>query len=48
MRVLVDTSVWVDFFNQHPSHEADLLTRLIEDEAEIRYDMLDLWENLPS
>lgn len=35
MKVLVDTSVWVDFFNQYPSREADLLARLIEDEAEI-------------
>lgn len=35
MRVLVDTSVWVDFFNRHPSPEADLLARLIEDEVEL-------------
>ena len=35
MTVLVDTSVWVDFFNRHNSHEADALARLIEDEAEI-------------
>ena len=35
MRVLVDTSVWVDFFNQHPSSHTDLLTRLIEDEVEL-------------
>lgn len=35
MRVLVDTSVWVDFFNQHPSAEAELLARLIEDEVEL-------------
>jgi hypothetical protein len=33
--VLVDTSVWVDFFNRHPSPEAGVLTRLIEDEAEL-------------
>ena len=35
MTVLVDTSVWVDFFNRHKSNEADALARLIEDEAEI-------------
>ncbi len=35
MTVLVDTSVWVDFFNRHNSREADALARLIEDEAEI-------------
>ena len=35
MRVLVDTSVWVDFFNRHPSREALFLIRLIEDEVEI-------------
>ena len=35
MRVLVDTSVWVDFFNGHPSLEAEALTRLIQDEDEI-------------
>lgn len=35
MRVLVDTSVWVDFFNQHSSPQAELLTRLIEDEVEL-------------
>ena len=35
MRVLVDTSVWVDFFNRHESREADALTRLLEDEVEI-------------
>jgi predicted nucleic acid-binding protein len=35
VRVLVDTSVWVDFFNRHPSREADLLARLIEDEVEV-------------
>ncbi len=35
MKVLVDTSVWVDFFNQHPSPQADLLTRLVEDEVEL-------------
>ncbi len=35
MTVLVDTSVWVDFFNRHNSNEGDALARLIEDEAEI-------------
>lgn len=35
MRVLVDTSVWADFLNGSPTAEADLLTRLIEDEVEI-------------
>lgn len=35
MRVLVDTSVWVDFFNDHPSPQAELLTSLIEDEVEL-------------
>lgn len=35
MRVLVDTSVWADFFNGHPSPEAETLTRLIADEVEI-------------
>lgn len=33
MKVLVDTSVWVDFFNEHPSPEASLLAQLIEDEV---------------
>ena len=35
MRVLVDTSVWIDFFNDHRSPQADALARLIEDEVEI-------------
>jgi predicted nucleic acid-binding protein len=35
MRVLIDTSVWVDFFNRHPSREAEVLTRLIEDEVDL-------------
>ena len=35
MRVLVDTSVWADFFNKAPSVEAELLTRLITDEVEL-------------
>ena len=35
MRVLVDTSVWIDFFNGHPSPEAEILAGLIEDEVEL-------------
>ncbi len=35
MTVLVDTSVWVDFFNGHPSPEAEVLAVLIEDEVDI-------------
>jgi predicted nucleic acid-binding protein len=35
MRVLVDTSAWVDFFNGHPSPEADALARLIDQEADV-------------
>lgn len=35
MRVLVDTSVWVDFFNDHRSGEAELLAQLISDEVEL-------------
>ena len=35
MRVLVDTSAWVDFFNGHPSLEAEALTRLIREEADV-------------
>ncbi len=35
MRVLVDTSVWIDFFNGRPDPAADTLTQLIEDEVEI-------------
>ena len=35
MRVLVDTSVWVDFFNEYPSREADVLAQLLHDEVEI-------------
>ena len=35
MRVLVDTSAWVDFFNGHPSPEAEALTRLIREEADV-------------
>lgn len=35
MRVLVDTSVWIDFFNGYPSPEAETLAQLIEDEVEL-------------
>lgn len=35
MRVLVDTSVWVDFFNGHPSQEAETLAHLIHEEADL-------------
>ena len=35
MRVLVDTSVWVDFFNGHPSPQAETLARLIREEADL-------------
>ena len=36
MKVLVDTSVWVDFFNEYPSREAAVLTQLLSDEVEIQ------------
>ena len=35
MRVLVDTSVWADFFNDADTREARVLARLIEDEIEL-------------
>lgn len=35
MRVLVDTSAWGDYFNGHPSPEADALARLIDEEADV-------------
>jgi predicted nucleic acid-binding protein len=35
MRILVDTSVWVDFFNGHPSAHAEMLTRLIREDADL-------------
>lgn len=35
MRILVDTSVWADFFNEQATPEAELLARAIADEAEI-------------
>ena len=35
MRVLVDTSVWVDFFNGHSSRHAETLERLIREEADL-------------
>ena len=35
MRVLIDSSVWVDFFNGHPSPEAATLEHLIREDAEL-------------
>lgn len=35
MKVLVDTSVWADFFNEHASAEASALARYLESDAEI-------------
>jgi predicted nucleic acid-binding protein len=35
MRILVDTSVWVDFFNGHPGPHAEALARLLRDEADL-------------
>jgi len=35
MRVLVDTSAWVDFFNGQPSPQAEALARLINEEADV-------------
>jgi predicted nucleic acid-binding protein len=35
MRVLVDTSVWVDFFSGHSSREAETLANLISEEADL-------------
>lgn len=35
MRVLVDTSVWIDFFNGTSSPATDALARLIEDDADV-------------
>jgi predicted nucleic acid-binding protein len=35
MRVLVDTSVWVDFFNRHTSVEAETLANLIREDADL-------------
>ncbi len=35
MRVLVDSAAWVDFFNGHPSPQADALARLIREEADV-------------
>jgi predicted nucleic acid-binding protein len=32
---MVDTSVWVDFFNGHPSRQADALAHLIREEADL-------------
>ncbi|HSN53785.1 MAG TPA: PIN domain nuclease [Candidatus Sulfomarinibacteraceae bacterium] len=35
MRVLVDTSAWIDFLNGHPSPEASAMARLIREEADV-------------
>ncbi len=35
MRILVDTSVWVDFFNGNPSPQAETLARLIREDADL-------------
>lgn len=35
MRVLVDTSAWIDFFNGFPSPEAEAVAQLIRDEADL-------------
>jgi predicted nucleic acid-binding protein len=35
VRVLVDTSVWIDFANGHPSDEAALLAQLIEEGEDV-------------
>jgi len=35
MRILVDTSVWVDFFNGHPSPQAETLAHLIREETDV-------------
>ena len=35
MRVLVDTSVWIDFLNGHPSPEANAMARLVREEADV-------------
>lgn len=35
MRVLVDTSVWVDFFNGHPRTQAETLARFISEDADL-------------
>jgi len=35
MRVLVDTSVWVDFLNGHTGPHAETLARLIREEADL-------------
>ncbi len=35
MRILVDTSVWVDFFNGYPSPQAETLARLIREDADL-------------
>ncbi len=35
MKVLVDTSVWIDFFNDYKSPAAEALARLIDEEVDL-------------
>ncbi len=35
MKILVDTSVWIDFLNGHPSRESSLLSSLIASDADV-------------
>ena len=35
MKVLIDTSAWVDFLNDHPSRESEILAALIAGEEEL-------------
>lgn len=35
MRILVDSSVWVDFFNGHASHERRILSELFDSDHQI-------------
>lgn len=44
--MIVDTSVWIDFFNGHPSSQAQRLTRAIEDNEPISLPGLVLTEIL--
>ena len=37
MRVLVDTSAWIDFLNGHPSEPAETLTLLIDKDSDFRH-----------
>ncbi len=44
--ILVDTSVWIDFLNGHPSLEAEVLSQMIEDNQPIAVPGLVLTEIL--